>query len=137
MVPMHSTRVSNIKTFPLVIRYFDWKEDVCTKLLAFYNLESEASSEIAASIIIWQELKRANLNLKNIAAYSADNATVNFGKHQSVFTEFKKDNKDIMAMVCVNHILHNTAKKDELHYVSIKSRSSYYISYHVYFWLKI
>lgn len=99
----------NVKTFPLIVRYFDAEVGVCTKLLAFYDLPGETSKEIAESLK--RILSSNGLSLDNVTAYSADNASVNFGKNQSVFTELKSVSADILPMGCVCHILHNCAKK--------------------------
>lgn len=40
----------NVKTFPLVVRYFDRHVGICTKLLSFYSLQGETSIEIATSL---------------------------------------------------------------------------------------
>lgn len=99
----------NIKTFPLIIRYFQKSKGIQTSLLAFFSLESEKALDIAAALK--QKLESSNLSLNNISCYCADNASVNFGKNNSVFTELKKGNSNLIAMGCNAHILHNTAKK--------------------------
>lgn len=99
----------NIKTFPLVLRYFDKNKGVQTKLLSFFNLESEKSVDISSALI--KELNKHKIHLRDATAFSADNASVNFGKHQSVFTELKKFNENMLPMGCVCHILHNCLKK--------------------------
>lgn len=60
----------NIKTFPLLLRYFHQQKGLKTSLLCFYSLNSEKAISILES----------GLNLKQISAYCADNASVNFGK---------------------------------------------------------
>jgi hypothetical protein len=54
--------------------------------------------------------KYPELNLKNMISYSADNAPVNYGVRESVFTFLKQDNLHIFKGDCHCHILHNTAK---------------------------
>jgi hypothetical protein len=46
-----------------------------------------------------------------VSAFSTDNASVNYGKHSSVFQNFKKVNDRIIAANCPSHTLHNAAKK--------------------------
>lgn len=62
-------------------------------------------------LIVTYFTKSEKLDMKNVTGYSADNAAVNFGRNQSVFTELTKFNKDLLPMGCCCHILNNTAKK--------------------------
>ncbi|CAH1113192.1 unnamed protein product [Psylliodes chrysocephalus] len=98
----------NVKTFPLVVRYFKKEIGVCTKLLKFYSAISEKSEAIANSLV--ESLTEAGLNILNVTAYCADNASVNFGKKQSVITELNKLNQNIVPVGCVCHIIHNAGK---------------------------
>lgn len=45
-----------------------------------------------------------------MSAYTADNASVNYGKHNSVYQKLKLAQKDMVAANCLAHILHNTTK---------------------------
>lgn len=98
----------NIKTFPLVLRYFCKHSGVNTKLLNFYNLNTEMSIDIAESIK--SKLENNNLNLANVTSFCADNANVNFGYKKSVFVELKKCNPDIIGVGCLCHIINNAFK---------------------------
>jgi hypothetical protein len=49
--------------------------------------------------------------LENISSYSADNASVNFGKHNSVFKKLQQLNPSIQRANCPAHIKHNCAKQ--------------------------
>jgi hypothetical protein len=51
-----------------------------------------------------------DLSVQKLLAFSADNASANYGK-QSVFQNLKKVNYGIIAANCPAHILHNAAKK--------------------------
>lgn len=99
----------NIKTFPLLLRYFHQEKGLKTSLLCFYSLNSETAISIADSLK--KQLLDSGLDLKHITAYCADNASVNFGKNNSVFVELKKVSEDLIPIGCNAHILHNTAKK--------------------------
>lgn len=99
----------NLKMFPLMLRYYKKSTGICIKILKFYNLESETSKHIAQSLE--NGLVTSKLSLQNVTAYAADNAPVNYGKNQSVFTELLKLNNKIVPLGCPCHILHNTAKK--------------------------
>lgn len=115
----------NIKTFPIVIRYFTKEKGVCTKLLSFYNSDSEMSIDIANSIK--SKLEDRKLSLINVTSLSADNANVNFGSRKSVFVEFKKSNPNILGIGCLCHVLNNAFKnglkllKFDLEYIIIKT----------------
>lgn len=50
------------------------------------------------------------LTLNNVVSYSADNASVNFGKHNSVFTRLNEEKTNLIKANCCCHILHNCAK---------------------------
>lgn len=98
----------NIKTFPIVIRYFSKNTGINTKLLSFYEANSEKSNDIAESLKT--KLEGRNLHLANVTSFSADNANVNFGSKKSVFVELKKTNPDMIGMGCLCHIIHNSFK---------------------------
>jgi hypothetical protein len=52
-----------------------------------------------------------DLSIQKVLAFSADNASVNYGKQPSVFQNLNKVNDGIIAANCPAHILHNAAKK--------------------------
>lgn len=61
--------------------------------------------------IIWSSLHLIRkLYIKNLTSYCADNANVNYGKHNSVFKLFQENNKNVLKANCSNHILHNATK---------------------------
>lgn len=45
-----------------------------------------------------------------ISAYTGDNASVNYGKYNSVFQKLNEDNSGIIKANCIAHIGHNCAK---------------------------
>ena len=45
-----------------------------------------------------------------MSCYSADNASVNFGKNSSVFTKLKAENSRIVKANCYAHCLHNATR---------------------------
>lgn len=61
--------------------------------------------------MIVSSLSAHRLDIKNVSAYYADNASVNFGCKQSVFTKLKTLNSKIVKANCNAHVLHNTLKK--------------------------
>lgn len=50
------------------------------------------------------------LDIKNITAYAADNANVNYGKHHSVYKLLCSSNDGILKANCPAHITHNACK---------------------------
>lgn len=73
----------NKKMFPCVIRYFTVEKDIQNKIIEFYEDANETASAISEKII--EILTKSGLSAKNIVSFSADNASVNFGKHHSVY----------------------------------------------------
>lgn len=98
----------NIKTFPIVLRYFSKEHGICTKLLSFFSLTNEKSQTVGSALK--HKLAESNVKIECASSYGADNANVNFGKKQSVFTELQKANQDILAAGCPCHIIHNAFK---------------------------
>lgn len=98
----------NKKHYPIVLTYFSKDKGKCNEVLDFYedvNESAEAISNKLKSILL-----ENGLCLNNVVSYSADNASVNFGKHNSVFTRLKEGNSNLIKANCCCHILHNCAK---------------------------
>jgi len=56
-------------------------------------------------------LNDKGLEVKNVSAYSADNASVNYGCQKSVFTALHSVNNNIVKANCNAHVVHNTLRK--------------------------
>jgi hypothetical protein len=119
VVPFHSlasgaSNRGNKKLFAIAVRYWTSKNGVENKVLDFYDDPDETSTGIANKI-------KARLTeftvLGKHESYSADNAIVNFGKHNSVLQKLQQLNPSIQRANCPAHILHNCAKQaaDKLH----------------------
>ena len=50
------------------------------------------------------------MNIKYLVSYSADNATVNYGKQNSVFTNLKQLCPNLISANCNCHVIHNSAR---------------------------
>lgn len=98
----------NRKVFPLAVQYFRPETGICNKMLDF----GENADESAAGIMdyIEQSLDKFGLSLDQVTAYSADSTNVNYGIHNSVFTNLKKKQKGLLEGNCHGHIVHNTVK---------------------------
>jgi hypothetical protein len=79
------------------------------RMLDFYSDSEESSGAIANQLT--SRLKKMDLSIQNVSTFSADNASVSYGKHSSVFQNLKKVNDGIIVANCPAHILHNAAKK--------------------------
>lgn len=97
-----------IKCFPIVLRYFHSELGVQHVLMDFYNDNDETSAAIANQIMA--KLESAGLDISKVSAYTADNASVNYGKHNSVFQKLKDASEGIRSANCLAHLLHNTSK---------------------------
>uniref|UniRef100_A0A3B1JNJ2 DUF4371 domain-containing protein n=1 Tax=Astyanax mexicanus TaxID=7994 RepID=A0A3B1JNJ2_ASTMX len=96
------------KTLPTVFEILDTKAGLKSKILDFYEDSHESAATIHCQIT--SKLEENGLQLDMISAYTADNASVNYGKNNSVFQKLKADNSGIIKANCVAHIVHNCAK---------------------------
>ncbi|XP_078542395.1 uncharacterized protein LOC144828172 [Lissotriton helveticus] len=98
----------NIKLYPLLLRHFNFSFGVAYTLLDFYEDAAETATAIAQQITT--KLHNHGLKMEQVAAYCGDNASVNYGRHHSVYQLLKGANGDILPANCSAHILHNCAK---------------------------
>ncbi|KAI4457230.1 hat family dimerization domaincontaining protein-related [Holotrichia oblita] len=96
------------KFFPLAVRFFDPNEGIQDCLLDFYEEADESSESITNSIL--NALQQLQLAIANVTAYGGDNASVNYGKHCSVYQKLTQIKPKIIKANCNCHILHNAAK---------------------------
>jgi hypothetical protein len=99
----------NKKLFPVAFRYRTPKNGVENKVLDFYDDPVETCAGIANQIKA--RLTENSLSMENISSYLADNASVHFGKHNSVFQKLQQLNPATQRANCPAHILHNCAKQ--------------------------
>jgi hypothetical protein len=71
---------------------------------------NDKNSQAVAKMML-KSLSENNLDIKHVSSYAADNASVNYGVRQSVFTELKKENGSILKANFNAHVTHNTLKK--------------------------
>ena len=108
-VSTDASNMKNRKMFPVCIQYFTTESGVNKKLLDF--LEQNDEHPVPVAEMIRKSLSSHSLDINNVSAYSADNASVNYGSKQSVFTELKALNGRLVKANCNAHIVHNTLKK--------------------------
>ena len=92
----------------LAVQYFSPECGVTNKMLDFMENADESAAGIVA--LIEQSLEKCGLSFDQVTAFSADNTNVNYGIHNSVFTNLKKKQKDLLQGNCHAHIVHNTVK---------------------------
>ncbi|XP_070515361.1 protein FAM200A-like [Cardiocondyla obscurior] len=101
----------NIKLFPIIIQYFNYKKNgITSKLLDIENTENETANTITELII--KQLRQHNL-LSKCIAFSGDNCNTNFGGREriginNVFHNLQVNlNSNIVGVDCSAHIIHN------------------------------
>jgi hypothetical protein len=107
-VSTDASNKGNRKFFPLAIRFFYVNVGISDYLLNFYEETDESSASITSTIVA--ALQRQGLDLQNVIAYGADNASVNYGKNCSVFQKLKELQPNMIKANCNLHIIHNEAK---------------------------
>jgi len=107
-VSTDASNMKNRKLFAICIQHFSAELGINQKLLDFVELNDEHPTEVADMLIT--SITSHGLDVKNVSAYSADNASVNYGCKKSVYTELKKINADIVKANCNAHIIHNTLR---------------------------
>lgn len=104
-VSSNASNTGNIKTFLYTVQFFFSELGKSKKLLDFYEDPHESSKDIYNRI---QERTLGNeLKMKQISLYSADNASVNSGKHNSVFQKLKDNNNHLIKANFNCHVINN------------------------------
>jgi hypothetical protein len=96
----------NIKLYPLALRYFTKVLGIRNFILDFY--EESNCTAIGIYKSIGEISKENNLKMHNLISYGGDSAAVNYGIHNSVFTNLQNENDFLVKANC--HLLHNTSK---------------------------
>jgi hypothetical protein len=73
---------------PIVIQYYIVDEELVDFVLDLFKDPKETSKDIYNNLK--ESLKSNNLKVENILSYGADNESVNYSKHKSVFINFQK-----------------------------------------------
>lgn len=103
-----ATNHGHIKVFPILARFYTVDCGIKNCLLDFYDDADETASAIFTNIK--DRLQNLGLDFKNVSAYAADNANVNYGKNHSVFQLLLKENPKVLPARCPAHLLHNAVK---------------------------
>jgi hypothetical protein len=96
------------KLFPTAVKYFDIHKGVQNKIIDFYENSDESSTAVVNQFTSC--LNECRLNIANVNAYIADNALVNYGKHNSVFQKLTAMNLSILKSNCNCHVIHNAVR---------------------------
>uniref|UniRef100_H2ZT52 DUF4371 domain-containing protein n=1 Tax=Latimeria chalumnae TaxID=7897 RepID=H2ZT52_LATCH len=107
-VATDASNKGNRKMFPMCLQYFTISDGVQGKLLDFYEDSDESTSGIHR--VVKNCLEKHQLNVNCIIVYSADNANVNYGKHDVVYQLLCAENDCILKANCPAHVAHNTCK---------------------------
>ena len=78
----------NRKMFPLAVQFFTPEDGVVNKVIDFFENPDESAQGILEKI--QSSLENLGLSLDHVSAFSADNANVNYGSHNSVFTKLRE-----------------------------------------------
>lgn len=91
-----------------MVTYFLPEVGTQNKILDFYEDDYESAEAIAKKLC--DCLKALKLPLSAVTSYSADNASVNYGKNKSVYQILTKENPAILKANCFLHVFHNAGK---------------------------
>ena len=98
----------NQKMFPVMLRFYTPHDGIQSVLLDFYEDPKEDSISIAKAI--QESLAKFNIDMSKATAYSADNASVNYGVHHSVYQHLKVEQPNLLKANCCAHVVHNCLK---------------------------
>uniref|UniRef100_H3AIW8 HAT C-terminal dimerisation domain-containing protein n=1 Tax=Latimeria chalumnae TaxID=7897 RepID=H3AIW8_LATCH len=85
----------------LVVRIFDINRGFGTCLVS----DSRAKGIFAQ---VSDAFKKYNIPWENVIGLSLDNASVNMGRHNGLYTQLEKQNKSTYTAGCSYHVIHNT-----------------------------
>ena len=83
---------------PLAVRYFSKLYVSKNRIIDFYQCPDET------------RLSLNGLDINNLVSYGADNASVNYGRHHSVYTNIKQLCPKLISSNCNCHVIHNCAR---------------------------
>lgn len=107
-IQVDASNHKNRKMFPICIQYYTMNERVTNKIIDFVENSDETAAGMSS--MVQESLNKLSLNLKNVISLSADNTNSNFGKNNSLYTNLKHQNNEILKANCHAHILHNCVK---------------------------
>ncbi|XP_025191152.1 uncharacterized protein LOC112591523 [Melanaphis sacchari] len=102
----------NRKFFPLAVRLFNFEDGVKDYLLDFYEEPNESSQSIFDTIT--SAIESLGLDIKNITAFGADNASVNYGKHSKHSMKVIKYDVETLVLKVFNEFSMSSKRVDEL-----------------------
>lgn len=125
---------NDIKLFPVMGRYFLPLEGLKVKALDVRSMPGETSDLIVG--LLNENISKYGLQNK-LAAFSGDNAKVNFGGvtrggQNNVFSKLEEDYPHLIGIGCTAHIEHNTIKRAcdvfpfDIEWVVVKTYSHFY-----------
>uniref|UniRef100_H3AN15 DUF4371 domain-containing protein n=1 Tax=Latimeria chalumnae TaxID=7897 RepID=H3AN15_LATCH len=97
----------NRKMFPAV-QCFTPQNGLLNRMIDFVENPHESANGIVKRIT--NSLENVGPSSDNVSAFSADNTNVNYGVHNSVYTDLHKKHKNLLQGNCRAHIVHNTVR---------------------------
>jgi hypothetical protein len=76
------------RMFPVAIHFLRPQDDMQNRVLDFYSDSEESAGAIANQLT--SRLEKMDLSIQKVLAFSADKASVNYGKQSPVFQNLKK-----------------------------------------------
>lgn len=105
-----STDIKDVKLYPIVITYFDVKQEkICTTILSL--LESNLNTGEGIFNLLSDELLRKGIPWKNCISFACDNANTMVGHVKGVAAFLKKVQPHIRIQTCSCHLLHLAAQR--------------------------
>lgn len=84
--------------FPFAVKFFMPENVVVNKVIDFIENLDESAEGIVKTI--QSSLENMGLPLDHVSAFTADNANVNYGSHNSVFTKLREANSETLRGNC-------------------------------------
>uniref|UniRef100_H3AWU7 HAT C-terminal dimerisation domain-containing protein n=1 Tax=Latimeria chalumnae TaxID=7897 RepID=H3AWU7_LATCH len=99
----------NRKIFPIAVQFFTPQNSLLNRMIDFVENPDESANGIVKCIT--NSLENAGLSLDNVSAFSADNTNVNYGVHNSVYTDLHKKHENLLQGNCHALIVHNAVRQ--------------------------
>jgi hypothetical protein len=106
-VASDASNKGNHKFVPIAVKYFDINKGIKNKSIDSYEDSDESTTAIVNQLTYC--VNKCGHNIANVRAYTADNALVNYGKHNSLFQKLTAKNLSILKSN--SHVTHNASRK--------------------------
>uniref|UniRef100_H2ZSS9 DUF4371 domain-containing protein n=1 Tax=Latimeria chalumnae TaxID=7897 RepID=H2ZSS9_LATCH len=93
------------RKFPIAVQFFTPQDSLLNRMIDFVE-----KSRWNQQMCITNSLENVGLSLDNVPAFGADNTNVNYGIHNSMYTDLKK-HENLLQGNCRAHIVHNAVRR--------------------------